>query len=44
MGNCHYRLKDFPGAIEYYSRKFEGEDLRQQGQKYNNLGSCYAHL
>ena len=24
--------------------KFEGEEIKQQGQKFNNLGSCYAHL
>lgn len=44
MGNCSYRLRDYNRAVEYYGRRFEGEELRQQGQKYNNLGSCYAHL
>ncbi len=44
IGNCYYRTKDYEKAIEYFSRKFEGEELKQQGQKFNNLGSCYAHL
>ena len=44
VGNCFYRLRDYEKAVEYYCRRFEGEDLRQLGQKYNNLGSCYAHL
>ena len=44
IGNCHYRNKDYEEAIEFFEKQFEGEDLKQKGQKFNNLGSCYAHL
>jgi tetratricopeptide (TPR) repeat protein len=37
-------MKSYEKAIEYFSKKFIGEDDKQRGQKYNNLGSCYAHL
>jgi tetratricopeptide (TPR) repeat protein len=44
MGNCYYRLKDYPTAITYFGMEFQGEEAKQRGQKHNNLGSCYAHL
>ena len=44
IGNCHYRLKQLEKAIEWFGKEFPGEDAKQQGQKYNNLGSCYASL
>ena len=44
IGNCYFRLKNFEKAIEFFSKTFPDEELKQKGQKFNNLGSCYAHL
>jgi len=37
-------MKNYEKAIEYFSKQFKGEEAKQQGQKFNNLGSCYAHV
>ena len=44
LGSCYYRTRKYSKAVECFGQRFEGEELRQQGQKLNNLGSCYAHL
>ena len=37
-------MKDYEKAIEFFGKKFPSQEEKQKGQKYNNLGSCYAHL
>jgi tetratricopeptide (TPR) repeat protein len=44
IGNCYFCEKDYDKAIKYYKMEGDIEFLGEKliGQRYNNLGSCYA--
>jgi hypothetical protein len=52
IGNCYFYMKNYEKAMGYYkidmnninnNNLISNIDEKLIGQKYNNLGSCYAH-
>ena len=46
IGNCYFCEKDYEKAMKFYKKEIESSivDEKLIGQKYNNLGSCYAYI